>query len=59
MEKPTKIFEQRKDESDAIENFNMKNDTRQLCWEKGKGGGGIVAQNDSFMVIRTKPKYNQ
>ena len=47
------------EKSDAIESFNMKNDTRQLCWEKGKGGGGIVSQNDLFMAIRTKPKYNQ
>ena len=47
------------EKSDAIESFNMKNDTRQLCWEKGKRGGGIVSQNDLFMAIRTKPKYNQ
>ena len=59
MGKTIKLFEQRKDESNVIENFNMKNDTNWRGREKGRGRGDTVAQNDPCMVIRSQPKYSQ
>ena len=47
MGKPIKIFEQRRDETNVIENFNMKND---IGWwgEKLKRGGGLHGKKNSL-----------
>ena len=57
MGKTIKIFQQRNEETNTIENFHMK--ITSAGGKKGRGGGGTVGQNDPCMVITGHSKNSQ